>query len=161
LNQLPTQDRAPLEPVHNRSSEPEGGSPLKQPRHLESSAVRSERALLLRLTPIFIDLNRLLKLVVGGATLSTVELCPPKALPFDKLGHRAAVRAVSEPWVSVEAVAEHLGVAKDSVYRWIERRGLPAHRAGRLWKFKLSEVDAWVRASRAPMVDVQNPGKGR
>ena len=50
-----------------------------------------------------------------------------------------------EPWVSVDAVAEHLGVAKDSIYRWIENRGLPAHRIGRLWKFKLSEVDAWVR----------------
>lgn len=51
-----------------------------------------------------------------------------------------------EPWVSVDAVAEHLGVARDSVYRWIESRQLPAHRIGRLWKFKLSEVDSWVRA---------------
>ena len=50
-----------------------------------------------------------------------------------------------EPWVSVDTVAEHLGVAKDSIYRWIENRALPAHRIGRLWKFKLSEVDDWVR----------------
>lgn len=53
---------------------------------------------------------------------------------------------IIEPWVSVEGVARHLGVAKDSVYRWIETRGLPAHKIGRLWKFKLSEVDEWVRA---------------
>jgi hypothetical protein len=26
---------------------------------------------------------------------------------------------------------------------------LPAHRIGRLWKIKISEVDAWVRAARA------------
>lgn len=51
---------------------------------------------------------------------------------------------MAEPWVSVEDVARHLGVAKDSVYRWIRRKGLPAHRMGRLWEFKLSEVDAWV-----------------
>lgn len=50
----------------------------------------------------------------------------------------------AEPWVSVEEVARHLGVTKDSVYRWIEAKGLPAKRVGRLWKFKLSEVDAWV-----------------
>jgi excisionase family DNA binding protein len=56
------------------------------------------------------------------------------------------VSAEPEPWVSVEAVAEHLGVARDSIYRWIESRALPAHRIGRLWKFKLSEVDGWVRA---------------
>jgi len=51
-----------------------------------------------------------------------------------------------EPWVSLEDVAKHLDVAKDSVYRWIDHRGLPAHKIGRLWKFKLSEVDKWVRS---------------
>jgi excisionase family DNA binding protein len=51
-----------------------------------------------------------------------------------------------EPWVSVETVAGHLGVGRESVYRWIELRGLPAHRIGRLLKFKLSEVDQWVQA---------------
>ncbi len=53
--------------------------------------------------------------------------------------------AAEERWVGVEDVADHLGVAKDSIYRWIEERGLPAHRVGRLFRFKLSEVDAWVR----------------
>ena len=40
-------------------------------------------------------------------------------------------------------------MAKDSVYRWIESKGLPAHRVGRLWKFKLSEIDEWVQAGGA------------
>ena len=40
----------------------------------------------------------------------------------------------TEPWVTAEHVAQHLGVAKDTVYRWRERKGLPAHRIGRLWK---------------------------
>jgi excisionase family DNA binding protein len=60
---------------------------------------------------------------------------------------------MTEPWVSVDDVANHLGVAKDSVYRWIEKRGLPAHKIGRLWKFKLSEVDEWVRAGGAQELD--------
>ncbi|MCB9609904.1 MAG: helix-turn-helix domain-containing protein [Polyangiaceae bacterium] len=55
----------------------------------------------------------------------------------------------TEPWVSVDDVAKHLSVAKDSIYRWIEHKGLPAHKVGRLWKFKLSEVDDWVRAGGA------------
>lgn len=38
---------------------------------------------------------------------------------------------------------------RDSVYRWIESRGLPAHKVGRIWKFKLSQVDAWVEAGGA------------
>jgi len=51
-------------------------------------------------------------------------------------------------WLSVEEIAEHLGVTKDSVYRWIEKRGLPAHKLGKLWKFKKDEVDEWVRSGQ-------------
>lgn len=54
-----------------------------------------------------------------------------------------------EPWVSVDVVAKHLGIARDTVYRWIDSKGLPAHRIGRLWKFKLSDIDDWVRAGGA------------
>ena len=54
-----------------------------------------------------------------------------------------------EPWASVEEVTAHLGVARDTIYRWIEGKRMPAHRIGRLWKFKLSEVDAWVRSGGA------------
>lgn len=55
----------------------------------------------------------------------------------------------AESWVTAIDVARHLGVVKDTVYRWRERKGLPAHKIGRLWKFQLSEVDAWVRAGGA------------
>ena len=55
----------------------------------------------------------------------------------------------AEPWGSVDQIAEHLGVTRDSIYRWIDRKGLPAHRVGRLWKFQVSEVDDWVRAGGA------------
>jgi len=51
---------------------------------------------------------------------------------------------VPEPWVSADVIAEHLGVTKDSIYAWIAKKGMPAHRVGRLWKFKVTEVDAWV-----------------
>jgi len=54
-----------------------------------------------------------------------------------------------EPWASVEEVTAHLGVARDTIYRWIEAKRMPAHRIGRLWKFKLSEVDSWVRSGGA------------
>lgn len=66
-----------------------------------------------------------------------------------------------ERWVAVENVAAHLGVAKDSVYRWIEERGLPAHRVGRLFRFKLSEIDEWVRSGGAAEADSKNPHADR
>lgn len=54
-----------------------------------------------------------------------------------------------ERWLSVEEIMAHLGVARDTVYRWIDQKGLPAHRLGKLWKFKVSEVDDWVRSGGA------------
>jgi excisionase family DNA binding protein len=50
----------------------------------------------------------------------------------------------TERWLSVEEIAQHLGVSKESIYRWLERRKIPAHRVGRQWKFKATEVDGWV-----------------
>lgn len=52
----------------------------------------------------------------------------------------------TEPWVTAEQVAQHLVVVKDTVYRWRERKGLPAHKIGRLWQFQLPEVDEWACA---------------
>lgn len=54
-----------------------------------------------------------------------------------------------EPWLSVEEIARYLGVSKESIYRLLDKRVIPAHRIGRLWKFKPGEVDAWVKAGGA------------
>ncbi len=54
-----------------------------------------------------------------------------------------------ERWLSVDVIAAHLGVKPATVYKWIERKQLPAHKMGRLWKFKISEVDCWVLAGKA------------
>ena len=50
-------------------------------------------------------------------------------------------------WLSVDEIANHLGVNLETIYRWIEHKGLPGHRIGRLWKFDKQEVDEWVRSS--------------
>ena len=51
----------------------------------------------------------------------------------------------TESWVDIVEVAAHLQVARESVYRWVDSKGFPAHRVGRLLRFRLSEVDEWVR----------------
>lgn len=53
---------------------------------------------------------------------------------------------MDDRWRSVQEIAEYLGVSTDSVYRWVEHRGLPVHRVGRLLRFKCSEVDRWVHS---------------
>lgn len=54
-----------------------------------------------------------------------------------------------EPWLSVEGIAGYLGVSKETIYRWLDRKKIPAHRIGKLWKFKPSEVDSWVTSGGA------------
>lgn len=52
-------------------------------------------------------------------------------------------------WLSVAEIAAHLGVRSTTIYKWITRKSMPAHKVGRLWKFKVDEVDEWVRSGQA------------
>lgn len=61
-------------------------------------------------------------------------------------------------WLSVDEIAAHLGVKRDTVYGWITTRGLPAHRVGRLWKFNRAEVDEWVRRGKGGGDERRIPG---
>lgn len=56
---------------------------------------------------------------------------------------------VVESWLSVDEIAKHLGISKETVYRWLDRGKIPAHRVGKLWKFQISEVNEWVRQGGA------------
>ena len=53
-----------------------------------------------------------------------------------------------EKWVNLEDVAEHLSLSQDTVRTWIKEGKLPAYKAGKRYKFKMSEVDEWVRTAR-------------
>lgn len=52
---------------------------------------------------------------------------------------------MEDRWLSVVEISKYLGVSSDTVYRWIDKQDMPAHKIGRLWKFKKDEVDVWVR----------------
>lgn len=54
-----------------------------------------------------------------------------------------------ERWLSVGEIAAHLGINRDTVYKWIDRKRMPAHKVGRLWKFQVTEINEWVRAGKA------------
>lgn len=56
---------------------------------------------------------------------------------------------MSDRWLSVEEIAEHLGVSKDTIYTWVNEKDMPAHKVGKLWKFKISQVDNWIQAGKA------------
>ena len=56
---------------------------------------------------------------------------------------------VVEKWSTLKEVQEYLGVGRETILQWISKRNMPAYKVGRLWKFKLSEVDDWIRSGAA------------
>lgn len=60
---------------------------------------------------------------------------------------------MQDRWLSVEDIGTYLGIKRDTVYKWISEKHMPAHKVGRLWKFKVDEVDRWVRTGGASRAD--------
>jgi len=52
---------------------------------------------------------------------------------------------IEDRWLSVDEIADYLGIKRDTVYKWISERKMPGHKIGRLWKFNKEEVNKWVR----------------
>lgn len=58
-----------------------------------------------------------------------------------------------EPYVDVKAVAEHLGSSESMVRRLAYQRKIPRYKVGRLLRFRLSEVEAYVQATRVAVCE--------
>ena len=56
---------------------------------------------------------------------------------------------MTDRWMSVEEIAEYLGVSKDTVYTRAADGKMPAHKVGRFWKFKRDEIDQWIKSGAA------------
>ena len=56
---------------------------------------------------------------------------------------------MKDRWLSVDEIADYLGIKRDTVYKWTSERKMPGHKIGRLWKFRKEEVDEWVRSGGA------------
>ena len=55
----------------------------------------------------------------------------------------------NEKWIGIEEAAEYMDVTKDTVRNWIKKTDIPAHKIGKLWKFKKNELDAWIKSGRS------------
>jgi len=67
---------------------------------------------------------------------------------------------MEDRWLSVDEIAAFLGIKRDTVYKWITDKRMPAHKVGRLWKFRKEEVDEWVRSGDADDTRVDKGKEG-
>ena len=55
-----------------------------------------------------------------------------------------------DSWSGINEAAEYLGVTKETIRNWIKKQnGIPAQKIGKLWKFKRSELDSWVKSGKS------------
>jgi len=54
-------------------------------------------------------------------------------------------------YISLEEAATYLGIKAPTLRSWIKnpKNEVPAHKIGRLWKFKRSEIDEWVNSGKS------------
>lgn len=58
-----------------------------------------------------------------------------------------------ERWLSLDEISKHLGVSKDTIRAWIKKGTIPYHKIGRQYKFRLTEVNAWVESGESANAD--------
>ena len=59
---------------------------------------------------------------------------------------------IQEKWINIDEAANYLSVKPATVRDWIRKgKNIPAHKIGKQWKFKYSELDAWVNSGKSAM----------
>ena len=61
--------------------------------------------------------------------------------------------AETERLYSVEEIANHIGVSKDTIRAWVKKETIPYYKVGRQYKVKLAEIDEWVASGKSADAD--------
>ena len=56
---------------------------------------------------------------------------------------------IEDRYYSMPEIMKYLGISRDTALRWIATKEMPAHKVGKKWKFKVSEIDEWVNSGKA------------
>lgn len=57
----------------------------------------------------------------------------------------------NDNYISLEDAAKYIGIKSVTLRGWIKNSSneVPAHKVGRLWKFKRSELDEWINSGKS------------
>ena len=57
---------------------------------------------------------------------------------------------MDDNYISIDDAAAYLGIKTVTLRNWIKKKpDIPAHRVGKLWKFKRSEFDEWIASGKS------------
>lgn len=52
-------------------------------------------------------------------------------------------------WLTLVEICDYLKVSRETILNWINKKNMPAHKVGRLWRFDVTEVDQWIKSGVA------------
>jgi len=52
-------------------------------------------------------------------------------------------------YIGVDDAARYLGVSSVTLRSWLKKNEVPAHKVGKLWKFKRQELDSWINSGKS------------
>lgn len=52
-------------------------------------------------------------------------------------------------YIGVDEAARYLGVSSVTLRSWLKKNEVPAHKVGKLWKFKRLELDSWINSGKS------------
>lgn len=55
---------------------------------------------------------------------------------------------IEDRYYSMPEICKYLGISRDTELKWIANKSMPAHKVGKEWMFKVSEIDAWVNSNQ-------------
>ena len=58
---------------------------------------------------------------------------------------------INENYISIEDAALFLNIKPVTLRKWIKDKNVPAHKIGKQWKFKRSELEEWVKSGKSAM----------
>ncbi len=61
----------------------------------------------------------------------------------------------TDNYINLGEAADYLGIKPVTLRGWIKdpKNEIPAHKIGRFWKFKRSEIDKWVQSGKSAIDD--------
>ena len=67
-----------------------------------------------------------------------------------------------ERLMSVHEMAEYLNMNISTIYMWSQKGQMPAMKMGKMWRYRRSDIEAWLNSRRSPQVFTQesNPSAG-
>ncbi len=56
--------------------------------------------------------------------------------------------SINKIWLSIDELTAHYGIPKNSQASLRSKRKIPFHKIGRMIKYKISDIDAWIESGK-------------